>query len=61
MWQQGRSQHGRLKKCLYIFRWKPQEKHRPEGENNIYHGEIAYENMNWTAGAENRMQLRDFM
>jgi hypothetical protein len=32
-------------------------RHRPEGEEDICHGEIAYGKLNWTAVAENRMQL----
>jgi hypothetical protein len=42
---------------LEIPRGQSRVRHRLEGENDIYHGEIAYENVNWTAVAENSMQL----
>jgi hypothetical protein len=44
---------------LEIPREQSRSRHRPEGQNDIYHGEIAYENVNWTAVAENSMQLWD--
>jgi hypothetical protein len=46
---------------LKLAREQTLRRYRPEGENDIYHGGIAYESVSWTEVAENRMQWRDFI